>query len=204
MVRPALKVSVRVHGKSASSGDSFKLVLFSANDGQEPCFQKGCVQNTALPELRQAGGSCLKGPSQVTTALCVTAPRTKLVLLDLFDLPSHSPDGRVRFIYPRDHNEFKRGVHDESTAQVHDESADLVHDEFLAPAEFIATECHVPGPDDCCAAADPAIEFDASLHGTSSGRVKLCLDQLACRLCRLPCRGVARPVGRAYAGPRQP
>ena len=36
----------------------------------------------------------------------------------------------------------------------------------------------MPGPDDCCPAADPAIEFDASMHGASSGKVQLCLDQL--------------------------
>ena len=33
MVCLASKVSVRVLGKSASSGDSFKMVLFSANEG---------------------------------------------------------------------------------------------------------------------------------------------------------------------------
>ena len=75
---------------------------------------------------------------------------------------------------------------------MHDEFTDLVHGEFLAPTEFIApeptefiyaapapvTECCVPGPDDCCAASDTAIEFNASLHGASSGKVQLCLDQL--------------------------
>ena len=52
MVCPASKVSVRVPGES-SSGDSFKMVLFSANEGREPCFQKG--HGWKLPEGTKPG-----------------------------------------------------------------------------------------------------------------------------------------------------
>ena len=131
--------SVRLPGKSASSGDSFKILLFSASEGQEPCFQKGRVRHTALIRSPSRGGSCLRRPSQVTTALCVTYGSVENlkggVELDLENSESTQvmetnppsmqtssfnkmnagtiysgvPDARVRFIHLRDRTKRIQG-----------------------------------------------------------------------------------------------
>ena len=55
---------VHVLGELASSGDSFKIMLFSAIEGQEPSFQKGRVQDTALIRSPTGGWSVITKNSE--------------------------------------------------------------------------------------------------------------------------------------------